>query len=411
MGKGRVYTQHQTATTRQFTVRWGKGGGIPNAKLPPPDSLQWGREREGKGGVYPTPDCCHQTVYNEMGEGRGYTQRQTATTRQFTVRSGKGGEGRGIPNTRLLPPDSLPAVRWGKGGGIPNAKQPPLDSLQWGGEREGVYPTPNCHHQTVYSEVGKGRVYTQRQTATTRQFTVRWGKGGGIPNAKLPPPDSLQWGREREGKGGVYPTPDCHHQTVYSEVGKGRGYTQRQTATTRQFTVRWGKGGGMPNTKLPPPDSLQWGGGREGKGGGIPNTKLPPPDSLQWGGGREGVYPTPNCHHQTLPHWVYKEVGEGRGYIQSSGAVWKSRWTSWAPVPNKPTVSVDVKRHFNNHQDEFTMRGGRGGERRGKGRGIYPTPHCHHQAVHNEMGSGVNDFNIVLSAGELVVGGGGGGGG
>ena len=23
------------------------------------------------------------------------------------------------------------------------------------------------------------------------------------------------------------------------------------------------------------------------------------------------------------------------------------RWTSWAPVPNKPTVSVDVKQHFN----------------------------------------------------------------
>ena len=32
---------------------------------------------------------------------------------------------------------------------------------------------------------------------------------------------------------------------------------------------------------------------------------------------------------------------------QSSGAVWKSRWTSWAPVPNKPTVSVGVKQHFN----------------------------------------------------------------
>ena len=31
---------------------------------------------------------------------------------------------------------------------------------------------------------------------------------------------------------------------------------------------------------------------------------------------------------------------------QSSGAVWKSRWPSWAPVPNKPTVSVDVKQHF-----------------------------------------------------------------
>ena len=29
---------------------------------------------------------------------------------------------------------------------------------------------------------------------------------------------------------------------------------------------------------------------------------------------------------------------------QSSGAVWKS----WSPVPNKPTVSVDVKQHFNN---------------------------------------------------------------
>ena len=24
----------------------------------------------------------------------------------------------------------------------------------------------------------------------------------------------------------------------------------------------------------------------------------------------------------------------------------KVRWTSWAPVPNKPTVSVDVKQHF-----------------------------------------------------------------
>ena len=30
---------------------------------------------------------------------------------------------------------------------------------------------------------------------------------------------------------------------------------------------------------------------------------------------------------------------------QSSGAVWKSRWPSWAPVPNKPTVSVDVKQY------------------------------------------------------------------
>ena len=27
--------------------------------------------------------------------------------------------------------------------------------------------------------------------------------------------------------------------------------------------------------------------------------------------------------------------------------MWKWRWPSWAPVPNKPTVSVDVKQHFN----------------------------------------------------------------
>ena len=37
--------------------------------------------------------------------------------------------------------------------------------------------------------------------------------------------------------------------------------------------------------------------------------------------------------------------------LQSSGAVRKSRWTSWAPVPNKPTVSVDVKQHFNNNNN------------------------------------------------------------
>ena len=31
---------------------------------------------------------------------------------------------------------------------------------------------------------------------------------------------------------------------------------------------------------------------------------------------------------------------------QSSRAEWKSRWTAWASVPNKPTFSVDVKQHF-----------------------------------------------------------------
>ena len=31
---------------------------------------------------------------------------------------------------------------------------------------------------------------------------------------------------------------------------------------------------------------------------------------------------------------------------QSSGAVWKWRWTSWAPVPNKLSVSVDEKQQW-----------------------------------------------------------------
>ena len=42
-------------------------------------------------------------------------------------------------------------------------------------------------------------------------------------------------------------------------------------------------------------------------------------------------------HHVYLLNWFH----------QSPGAVWKSRWPSWAPVPNKPLVSVDVKQHFN----------------------------------------------------------------
>ena len=41
--------------------------------------------------------------------------------------------------------------------------------------------------------------------------------------------------------------------------------------------------------------------------------------------------------------------------FQSSGAVWKSWWTSWAPVPNKPTVSVDVKQHFNQELQPSTL--------------------------------------------------------
>ena len=43
---------------------------------------------------------------------------------------------------------------------------------------------------------------------------------------------------------------------------------------------------------------------------------------------------------------VYSHIFRFLVQIQSSGAVWQSRWTPWAPVPNKPTVSVDVKQHF-----------------------------------------------------------------
>ena len=35
-------------------------------------------------------------------------------------------------------------------------------------------------------------------------------------------------------------------------------------------------------------------------------------------------------------------------WTHRSGAVWKSRWPPWAPVPNKPTVSVDVKQYSTN---------------------------------------------------------------
>ena len=34
---------------------------------------------------------------------------------------------------------------------------------------------------------------------------------------------------------------------------------------------------------------------------------------------------------------------------------WGGSWKSWAPVPNKPTVSVDVKQHFNQHQQLAAM--------------------------------------------------------
>ena len=32
--------------------------------------------------------------------------------------------------------------------------------------------------------------------------------------------------------------------------------------------------------------------------------------------------------------------------------MWKLRWLSWAPIPNKPMVSVDVKQHSTNQDKE-----------------------------------------------------------
>ena len=45
------------------------------------------------------------------------------------------------------------------------------------------------------------------------------------------------------------------------------------------------------------------------------------------------------------------------GVDQKSGGVRKSRWPSWAPVPKKPTVSVDVKQYFNKYEAALVPRG------------------------------------------------------
>ena len=56
-----------------------------------------------------------------------------------------------------------------------------------------------------------------------------------------------------------------------------------------------------------------------------------------------------NCWSWTLyGRKKWKQCQPFFGFGQSSGAMWKSRWPSWAPVPNKPTVSVDVKQHSAN---------------------------------------------------------------
>ena len=72
-------------------------------------------------------------------------------------------------------------------------------------------------------------------------------------------------------------------------------------------------------------------------------------------GGRPGL-PVPNSSYGLCGRKakVNLRISEWNQWptlpLQSSGAVWKSRWPSWAPVPNKPTVSVDVKQHSTNNQ-------------------------------------------------------------
>ena len=41
-------------------------------------------------------------------------------------------------------------------------------------------------------------------------------------------------------------------------------------------------------------------------------------------------------HHRHRHHHHWSPSPSGTQIFQSSGAVWKSRWPSWAPVPNKP---------------------------------------------------------------------------
>ena len=43
---------------------------------------------------------------------------------------------------------------------------------------------------------------------------------------------------------------------------------------------------------------------------------------------------------------------------QAARAMWKLRWPSWLPVPNKPTVSVDIKQHTHLKKPEGGVVGG-----------------------------------------------------
>ena len=57
------------------------------------------------------------------------------------------------------------------------------------------------------------------------------------------------------------------------------------------------------------------------------------------------LMPSSLCWPLDWLHCQYKMLNPFVHICQSSGAVWKSRWLSWAPIPNKPMVSVDIKQH------------------------------------------------------------------
>ena len=59
-------------------------------------------------------------------------------------------------------------------------------------------------------------------------------------------------------------------------------------------------------------------------------------------------------YHQSLITLI-KKKGRLVGVSQELYAP-MSRWPSWAHIPNKPTVSVDVKQHFNdNNRFSYTF--------------------------------------------------------
>ena len=64
-----------------------------------------------------------------------------------------------------------------------------------------------------------------------------------------------------------------------------------------------------------------------------------------------------NVRRRSSKRWPFNTTAvccSVQSSVQNSGAVWNSRWPSWAPVRNKPTVSVDVKQHFNQPTTEYS---------------------------------------------------------